>query len=80
MRTVDDTTVWSRSFDREISDIFDVQDEIARLEVIARGAARHAQPVDPCERRQDLFGQPLGEKLLVRRSAVGLEWEHRDRG
>jgi len=35
VRTADDTTIWSRSFDREISDIFDVQDEIARSVVDA---------------------------------------------
>jgi TolB-like protein/tetratricopeptide (TPR) repeat protein len=33
VRIADDSTIWSRRFDRELSDIFDVQDEIAEAVV-----------------------------------------------
>jgi serine/threonine-protein kinase len=35
VRIADDTTIWSRRFDRDLSDIFDVQDEIAEAVVSA---------------------------------------------
>jgi TolB-like protein/cytochrome c-type biogenesis protein CcmH/NrfG len=52
IRTADSTHLWSETYDREMSDIFAVQDEIAgevvdKLKITLLGAAPKAKAVDP---------------------------------